>query len=149
MPAFFNGGKMTILEMWKQMTGGELAGWVLTILILFLSLIQISPLKLNPWDSIFCWFGQKLTGSIRNELGDLRKQITELWINTHRQTILTFARECRNDTDHSGEEWNYILTICGEYEDYCIKHQVTNGVVRENTRYIRELFHELSKQHKI
>ena len=140
---------MTVFDMWKQTTGGELAGWALMVLILFLSLIQISPLKLNPWDSILTWIGKKMNGRIEASLNDLWSKTRDIWINSHRQTILTFARECRNDEEHSSEEWNYILNICGEYEEYCTKNHVTNGVVHENTLYIRNLFHELSREHKI
>ena len=140
---------MTIIEVYRQMTGGELAGWALMVLILFLSLIQISPLKLNPWDSFFSWIGKKMNGQIKDELGDLRKHVKEIWVNNHRHSILTFARECRSGIDHDAEEWNHILNLCGEYEEYCSKHEVMNGVVRENTKYIRELFHELSREHKI
>ena len=64
-------GRMTIFDMYKQMTGGELAGWALMVLILFLSLIQISPLKLNPWDSFFSWIGKKMNGRIEANLNDL------------------------------------------------------------------------------
>ena len=140
---------MTINDMYKQMTGGELAGWALKVLILLLSLIQISPIKLNPWDSIFGWIGKKMNGRMQSDLNDLRSKVKDIWINSHRQNILNFARECRNGETHSTEEWNYILNICGEYEEYCTKHHVTNGVVHENTLYIRELFHELSREHKI
>ena len=140
---------MTIVDMYDQMTGGELAGWALMVLILLLSLIQISPIRLNPWDSIFAWIGKKMNGRMETDLNDLRSNVKDIWINSHRQNILNFARECRNGETHSTEEWNYILNICGEYEEYCTKHNVTNGVVRENTLYIRELFHELSREHKI
>ena len=140
---------MTIFQMYRQTNGGELAGWALTVLILILSLIQISPIKLNPWDAIFGWIGRKLNGRIEAELNDLRSKVRDLWINSHRQTILNFARECRSGEEHSSEEWNYILNICGEYEEYCEKHHVTNGVVHENTLYIRDVFHELCREHKI
>ena len=53
---------MSVKDAWQTLTGGELAGWAITLLILLLSLIQISPLKLNPWDSIFAWIGKKMTG---------------------------------------------------------------------------------------
>ena len=140
---------MTIFDIYKQMTGGELAGWAVMALILILSLIQISPLRLSPWDSIFAWIGKKLNGKMEADFKDLWNRVKDIWVNSHRQTILTFARECRNGEDHSTEEWNYILNICGEYEEYCKKYNVTNGVVHENTLYIRELFHELSREHKI
>lgn len=113
-----------------------------TILIVLMTLIQISPVKINPWDRVFKWLGGKLNGK-------LQKQVDELWINTHRQTLLTFARECRGDTEHSAEEWAYVLNIADEYENYCEKNDVTNGVVKQDTKYIRDLYQELSRDHRL
>lgn len=140
---------MTIYEVLSKLTAGELAGWACVLLILLLSLVQISPLKLNPWDSIFGWIGEKTQGEMRKQISDLQKQVTDIWISNHRQSILTFARECRADIDHDAEEWNHVLSIADEYEVYCDTHSVSNGVVKADTRYIRELYQDLSRGHKI
>ena len=140
---------MTIYEVISKMTGGELAGWAVVLLILLMSLIQISPVKLNPWDKLFAWFGKKINGEMHEQIKELKKQVSDIWINSHRQSILTFARECRADIDHDAEEWNHILSVADEYESYCEKNIVSNGVVKADTRYIRELYQELSRQHRI
>ena len=140
---------MTIYEMVTKMTGGELAGWAIVLLIILFSLIQIAPIKLNPWDSVFGWFGRKINGEMQNQLEELKKQVSDLWINSHRRDILTFARECRADIDHDAEEWNHILAVADEYEIYCQKNTVSNGVVKADTAYIRNLYQELSRQHRI
>jgi hypothetical protein len=125
------------------------AGYVAAGIAVLLSLIQISPLKLNPWDAILGWLGKKLNGSTERRLEELQKQVRDMWINTHRQSILTFARECRADMHHDAEEWNHILSIADEYEVYCQKNTVSNGVVKADTEYIRGLYQELSHNHKI
>ena len=140
---------MTIFEMAAKMTGGELAGWAAVLIIMLLSLVQIAPVKLNPWDSLFGWVGRKMNGQIQEQMDRLQKQVSDLWINSHRQSILTFARECRADIGHDAEEWNHILSVADEYETYCEKNTVSNGVVKADTRYIRELYQELSRQHRI
>ena len=43
---------MNVIDMLQKLTAGEMAGWAVVLLILLFSLIQISPVKLNPWDSI-------------------------------------------------------------------------------------------------
>ena len=125
------------------------AGYVTAGIVVLLSLIQISPLKLNPWDKLLGWFGKKLNGGMEKQIKDLQKQVRDLWINNHRQSILTFARECRAEIEHSAEEWSHILKLCEEYERYCNTNDVTNGVVRQNTLYIRELYQRLSYEHRI
>ena len=80
---------MSITDFFSSLTGGQIAGWGLASLLLLLSLIQISPLKFNPWDRILAWLGQKLNGKA---LAELQKQVTTMWVNDHRQRLLTFAR---------------------------------------------------------
>ena len=140
---------MNLMEVIQKLTAGELAGWAVVLIILLFSLIQISPFKLNPWDNILGWVGQKVNGKIYSQIEAQQKQVSDLWINAHRQSILTFARECRAGIDHDAEEWNHILSVADEYEVYCSSHAVSNGVVKADTTYIRNLYQELSREHRI
>lgn len=140
---------MSIHEILKELTAGEVAGWAVVIMIILFSLIQISPIKLNPWDSIFSWIGRKVNGKMHDQLDEMKEAVRDLWINEHRQSILTFARECRSEIAHDAEEWNHILAVADEYEMYCKKNTVSNGVVKADTAYIRNLYQELSKHHKL
>ena len=140
---------MTIHEVFQKLTAGEMAGWALTVLILILSIIQISPLKLTPWDHIFGWIGKKTNGATEKRLGALEKQIRDMWINNHRQFILTFSRECRANIEHSSDEWTNVLNVAEEYEKYVEENHVTNGIITQDTVYLRTLYQELSREHKI
>ena len=140
---------MTLTEIAQKLTAGELAGWAVALIILAFSLIQIAPVKLNPWDSILGWFGRKLNGNMQRRLDDLEKQIRDMWINTHRQHILTFARECRANIEHSADEWMNVLNVAEEYEKMVHEQKITNGVITQDTAYIRGLYQELSREHRI
>ncbi len=140
---------MTVYEAFQKLTTGEMAGWAVVLLILLLSLIQISPLKLNPWDRIFGWIGEKTNGAMEKKQEKLEKQLRDMWINQHRQSILTFARECRSDINHSSDEWTNVLNVAEEYEKYVEENNVTNGIITQDTAYLRALYQELSRQHKI
>lgn len=96
---------MNINEFFNQLTVGGAAGWAAAAVLILMSLIQISPLKLNPWDNVLTWFGRKINGETQKQLKELQKQVSDIWINAHRQSILTFARECRADIGHDAEEW--------------------------------------------
>lgn len=135
---------MSLTEILKELEIEALAGQVAVILFIILSLIQIAPIKINPWDRILGWFGKKMNRETQEKLSGLDKRVTDIWINGHRQSILTFARECRAGVCHDSEEWAYILNVCEEYERFTEEHHVTNGVVRENTRYIRDLYQKRS-----
>ena len=104
---------MSITDFFNSLTSGQIAGWGLAALVTLMTLVQISPLKLNPWDRILAWIGQKLNGK---QLDCLQKQVTTMWVGDHRQRILTFARECRSDIYHSSEEWAHVLNVAEEYE---------------------------------
>ncbi len=125
------------------------AGYITAGIIILLSLIQISPLKLNPWDKLLGWFGKKLNGATEKRLETVEKQIRDMWINNHRQTVLTFARECRADIEHSSDEWTNVLNVAEEYEKYVIENKITNGIITQDTVYLRKLYQELSREHKL
>lgn len=125
------------------------AGYITAGIVILLSLIQISPLKLNPWDKLLGWFGKKLNGATEKRLEAVEKQIRDMWINNHRQTVLTFARECRANIEHSSDEWTNLLNVAEEYEKYVAENKVTNGIITQDTEYLRKLYQELSREHKI
>ena len=140
---------MNIYEIFMQMTAGEVAGWALILLIILFSLVQISPVKLNPWDTIFGWFGKKINGNTQEQLKQLQKQVQDMWVASHRQTVLTFAREARAGVNHSQDEWSNVLNIIAEYEEFVIAHQISNGIVQADSEYIRNLYQQLSRDHRI
>lgn len=140
---------MPITSVFNGLPGSDIAAWGIAVLIALLTLVQISPIRLNPWDTLFAWFGKKVNGLSIKKLDLLEKQVTSLWVNTTRQTLLTFARECRADIAHSSDEWTHFLNLAEEYEKYCSKHEVTNGVVTQDTAYVRALYQELSRGHRL
>jgi len=137
---------LPIRTLFQSMTGGEIAGWGLAVIAALMTLVQISPLKLNPWDRILAWLGQKLNGK---QLADLQKQVTAMWVNSHRHHILTFARECRAGIEHSSDEWSNALVVADEYEVYCAEKHIANGIVKADTLFIRNLYQELSRDHRL
>ena len=136
---------MTLKEILAQLNAGYVAAGIAVLL----SLIQISPLKLNPWDKLLGWLGKKANGATEKRLAAVEKQIRDMWINNHRQCILTFARECRADIAHSSDEWTNVLNVAEEYEKYVTENKITNGIITQDTEYLRTLYQELSREHKI
>lgn len=140
---------MTLYEMVAKMTAGEVAGWAVILLIILLSLLQIAPIRLNPWDNILGWIGKKTNGVMREQLKELKKQVQDMWVGSHRQTVLTFAREARAGVEHSSDEWANVLNIIAEYERFVQEKNISNGIVKADSEYIRDLYQELSREHKI
>lgn len=125
------------------------SGWGVVIMIIFLSLIQISPLKINPWDKIFRWIGDKINKDTQANIDKMQRKIDSMWVSAHRNLILKFARECRNNIEHSTDEWAYILNIAEEYENYTNENHISNGIIKQDTQFLRTLYQELSRERKI
>ena len=140
---------MTGIEIREILTAEGTAGLILGIAIVVMSLIEIAPVKLNPWDSFLGWIGKKMNRRMEDRFDSLQKQVTDMWVNAHRQSILTFAREARSGVQHSNDEWGNVLTVAAEYEAYCEKEELANGIVKADTEYIRSLYQELSRDHRI
>ena len=134
---------MNIIDIFPQLSDLKdmtFIGW--WVLFITFSLVQISPIKINPWSTLLRWVGNMLTG-------DLRKDLNSLITDYRRQTILTFARECRHGVEHSAEEWNHVLQVAEEYEVYCSTNNIKNGRIKQDTKFIRDLYQEMSREHRI
>ncbi len=142
---------MELLEIVEHINGGALMG----VAIILLTLVQISPIKINPWDSFSEWLGKCLTAEVRDDIKTLGERVDALQddfssfrVDEMRQTILTFARECRAGTEHSHEEWAHVLNVSARYEAYCASHNISNGEVTADSTYIHNLYQNLSETHK-
>lgn len=129
---------------------------ILLALVGILSLIQIAPIKINPWDVMLGWVGSKINAGIKGQLDAVREksdiqqeEFREFWVDYQREAILRFSRECSQEIPHSREEWNHILDIIRRYESFCTKHDIANGVIEENSSYLRDLHKKLLNEHKI
>lgn len=104
--------------------------------------IEVTPIKINP----FSWIGQRLNKDMKNELTKLRRDFENTKANNMRWEILSFANSCRRRISHSKDEWHHILNIITEYEGYTKEKKISNGVIEEDSRYLRELYQE--RNHK-
>lgn len=119
-------------------------------LIALLSLIQISPIKINPWS----WLGKKIGNAINHDvMAELKIQgkkiddITEDNADTCRQRILEFNDSLLHGEKHSKEYFDSILHTIDKYEDYCEKHKgYKNSIAELAIANIKEIYSKLSKK---
>lgn len=147
---------MTFYDFYTHYLALTPGGGIILLIVGVLSLIQITPIKFNPWDMILGWVGTKINAGIKKQIeavreqSDIRKdEFREFWIDYQRESILRFSRECSQEVPHSREEWNHILDIIKRYEEFCRKHEIANGVIEENSAYLRGLHRQLLQEHKI
>lgn len=106
-------------------------------------LIEVSPIKLNPWSWLLAPLRKAITGKLDDEIHQVEEEIHKVdskvdslqtEFNNHvnnvqerdalnsRRRILEFNDKVIQHEFHTQESWNQILEDIDTYEDYCLKH---------------------------
>lgn len=129
-------------------TGGGIA-------LLLLTLVQITPIKVNPWSTIARVIGKALNKDMMDKLESVETDVKSLKENHDnlknrmdksdaddcRTRILRFADELRRGVEHSEEFFNQILDDISDYERYCSEHpeyknsKATNAIAKIDKVY--------------
>lgn len=114
----------------------EIIGWSGAGLFVLLSLIQVSPIKVNPWTAIARWLGRAINGEVIKILDEVKiaqkantdrlnehiRMDDERNADEHRAKILRFNNELIREIPHTKEEFTDILADIDVYERYCKQH---------------------------
>ena len=90
--------------------------------VALLTLIQISPVKVDPWSAIAKALGRAINGEVLKEVTDTKSQLEEHILTDSRSKILGFNRELLQHQRHTREDFIEILGVIDAYEDYCKSH---------------------------
>ncbi len=104
------------------LTGGGAA-------IVIMTLIQITPIKVNPWSAIARAIGRAINGEVIQKVEKLNLDLLEMKAVEDerdaiyaRTEILRFGEELYVNTKHTKERFNQILSDITKYEKYCSTH---------------------------
>ncbi len=93
------------------------------------TLIQVSPIEVNPWSDLARWIGRAINKEILENVGSMQetldKHITkddERYAKQCRLRILRFNDEVLQNRRHTKEHFDEILDDITEYERYCKEH---------------------------
>lgn len=117
-------------------------------IVLLLSIfIQITPIKINPWSSLFNWIGKLITADTRKDIDDLKKMVysqreimNENEMDRIRWEVLDFANSCRNNRRHTKDEFQHIIALNNKYKKLLQKTGEKNGVFELEYEYIQRLY---------
>lgn len=116
-------------------------------IIIITCIIQIAPIKINPWSALFTWIGNKLNHNLSDKIDAVEekvdcidREVRDERVQNKRWSILGFANSCRRDVPHTKEEWDHCIEELEWYENYCEKNDVVNGVIEENARWLRKRY---------
>ena len=106
-----------------------LLGWG-GVLLLVMSIVQISPIEIKPWSAIARAIGRAINADVLKGLEMVKKDLAD-HIRTnevrdadeHRARILRFNNELLRDVPHTKEEFIEGLADIDFYERYCRDHK--------------------------
>lgn len=94
------------------------------------TLIQISPIKINPWSWVARRIGRAINSEVLEEVAQMKKEMNNLKDTVEeraakdaRTRILRFGDECLHGDRHSKEHFDEILRDITDYETYCEEHR--------------------------
>lgn len=124
------------------------------IFILF-SLVEIAPVKINPWSALAKALGRAVNADLMEELAAtktaLEKHIQiddERNADSHRAKILAFNTELLRGIDHTREDFIEILAEIDRYESYCRSHpDYKNNRAKHAIANIGRVYDDRLKKH--
>lgn len=124
-------------------------GPIILFFIISMSIVQIAPIKINPWSAIFRWFGKQLNTEVIEKVDvieeRLDRHISESEENTlkaRRARILDFASNIIKDMNYHKEKFDFIINECDSYQMYCNENNIADGVVDASIAEIRRIYQE-------
>lgn len=131
-------------------------------LLILLTLIQISPIKVNPWSAILEWLGKQTNKAmlskmetlerdmktVKKEVATIRDENRETHAKDCRVRILRFSDEIYLGQPHSQEHFKQILGDITHYEKYCDAHpEFENQIAVAAIAQIKESYNDRLRKH--
>lgn len=112
------------MDIYEWLVGG---GGLLAVL---LTLVQIAPIKVNPWSAIAKAIGRAVNADVLRELDTVTQKLDthirvddERNADSYRTRILQFNNELLREIMHTREDFIEILAVIDDYESYCRSHK--------------------------
>ena len=98
-------------------------------LLLLMTLVEVAPIKINPWRWLGKCIGRLINGEVMSKVDELSKDLKSLRdecgereASLCRTHILRFGDELLHGVAHSQEHFMQILVDIDNYESYCDTH---------------------------
>ena len=157
---------MSITSFLNTIGAGEMVGKCGFALVIAFTILQIMPIKINPWSWIgrmigrfFSWLGKSIgkaiNGDVITELKEIKVRVIDLERHDERQDsdramdkaldarrrILRFADEVRRKEKHSKEHFDNIFEDIKCYKQYCKERpDFTNDRAKISIKIIEETY---------
>ena len=119
------------------------------IVLIAMTIIQVTPIKLNPWSAIFKWIGKQINKEVVEKIDVIEKRLddhiensTEAELKVRRMAILDFSSAILRRTNYHREKFDFMIKECDSYEAYCTENNIKNGVAEASIAEIRRVYQE-------
>ena len=110
------------------------------VALILLTLIQIAPIKINPWSAIAKAIGRAINGDLTRAVNQISESVDQNEIDRLRWEILDFSNSCQNGRRHTREEFDHIIRMHEKYESILTRRNESNGQVEMAYDYIKTLY---------
>ena len=137
-------------------------------IVVLLSLVEISPIKINPWSKLFRSLGKALNKDMLDEINGLKTELTSLKEEIKkvddrvdkmdsridennaiqcRSRILRFGDEVSHGQNHSRDHFKQIFCDITTYNSYCHSHpEFQNDMTKITSKRIEDDYMERDKR---
>lgn len=127
----------------------------LAFVVVLMSIVQVTPIKLNPWSALFKWLSKAINGDLIKAVDSINTKVDGLStkLNQHieesdrkdlreqRESILDFASAvAEGKRSYTKEQYEQMLHECDAYATYCINKNFRNSVAEESIELIRQSY---------
>lgn len=154
----------------------DVSKWIhmLTPFLTILSVIvEIAPIKINPWTAIFKYIGGIINKGVYTKLDgieqstrrnaqavdDVRRDMEarfdkydhqgkEQQASDMRHEIINFAENLKLKRIYSDKQFEYILDVISKYYEHCEKYNIKNHYIDEAHSFIRNEVRNKFKEEK-
>ena len=124
-------------------------GPIALLLFALMTLVEIIPIKVNPWSAIFRWIGRQVNREVIDKINVVETRLDkhiedseESDLKLRRARILDFSSSIIRGTNYHKEKWDFMIAECDSYEKYCHDNEIINGVATASIEEIRKLYQE-------
>lgn len=126
------------------------------VFFVILSLVEISPIKINPWS----WIGNVLNKGIidrldkqsqdidamKTKISNIQKEVNENSATSSRYRILRFDDELLHGVMHTKEHFDQILVDIDIYEKFCVRNpDFRNNLATMAIAHIKTIYQKCSE----
>lgn len=151
-----------MVESLQNVTVGQLAGGATIIAAGLATIIQISPIKVDPWSALARTIGRAINKEVIEKVDKLEEDVQEIKKNAQksdekaderdakaaRARILRFGDEIVHEVRHSQEHFVDILDDMTAYDNYCAAHpDFKNNRTKATSQLITDTYYKCLKEH--